>query len=86
MNVVWNREYNVHLDGVKWQWPVLGSSDMLRILRRCRCSRLSMLQLEYREDEADEELMDYIGAAFPTLTTLKLIRYRASYFHATVSG
>lgn len=61
-----------------WNWPLIKSSDMLQILRRCRCRRLSSMQLEYREDEADAELMQCVGASFPALTTFKLLRYRAA--------
>ncbi|EIW53555.1 uncharacterized protein TRAVEDRAFT_74831 [Trametes versicolor FP-101664 SS1] len=63
---------------VLWNWPLIKSSVMLQILRRCRCRRLSSLQLEYREDEADAELMQCVGASFPALTTFKLLRYRAA--------
>ncbi|EIW53542.1 uncharacterized protein TRAVEDRAFT_155075 [Trametes versicolor FP-101664 SS1] len=62
---------------VRYQWPLVRSSEMLQILRRCRCPRLTSLELEYREDEANAELMQHIGASYPALTSFKLLRYRA---------
>lgn len=64
--------------GTRCQWPLVRSSEMLQILRRCRCPRLTSLELEYREDEADAELMQHIGASFPALTSFKLLRYRSA--------
>ncbi|KAL1939438.1 hypothetical protein VTO73DRAFT_9994 [Trametes versicolor] len=64
--------------GMQCQWPLVGSSEMLQILRRCRCPRLTSLELEYREDEANAELMQHIGASFPALTSFKLLRYRSA--------
>lgn len=54
----------------------LHSSDLLRILRRCDLPLLRGLELEYREDEADDELLRYLGVAFPALRQLKMRRYR----------
>ncbi|EIW53546.1 uncharacterized protein TRAVEDRAFT_133379 [Trametes versicolor FP-101664 SS1] len=68
---VWNGR------GMRCQWPLVSSSEMLQILRRCRCPRLTSLELEYREDEANTELMQHIGASYPALTSVKLLRYRA---------
>ncbi|KAL1936969.1 hypothetical protein VTO73DRAFT_2826 [Trametes versicolor] len=62
---------------VHYQWPLVRSSEMLQILRRCRCPRLTSLELEYREDEANAELMQHIGASYPALISFKLLRYRA---------
>ncbi|KAL1939430.1 hypothetical protein VTO73DRAFT_9986 [Trametes versicolor] len=64
--------------GRRCQWPLVRSSEMLQILRRCRFPRLTSMELEYREDEADAELMQHIGASFPALTSFKLLRYRSA--------
>ncbi|KAH9885231.1 hypothetical protein C8Q73DRAFT_660101 [Cubamyces lactineus] len=58
----------------RWQWPLLSSSDMLQILHQCRLPDLRHLALEYREDEADEELLQYIKGAYPALRCLRLFR------------
>lgn len=52
------------------------SSGLLRILRRCKLPLLSSLELEYREDDEDDELLHHLGAAFPALRQLKVRRYR----------
>lgn len=54
----------------------LWSSDVLGILRHCHLPLLRGLELEYREDDADDELLRYLGAAFPLLRQLKVRRYR----------
>ncbi|OJT04234.1 hypothetical protein TRAPUB_5054 [Trametes pubescens] len=52
------------------------SSDWLRILRRCNLPLLRSLELEYRENDQDDELLRHLGAAFPKLRQLKVRRYR----------
>ncbi|EIW53570.1 uncharacterized protein TRAVEDRAFT_99591, partial [Trametes versicolor FP-101664 SS1] len=52
------------------------SSSLLQILRRCKLPLLSSLELEYREDDEDDELLYHLGAAFPALRKLKVRRYR----------
>ncbi|KAL1939457.1 hypothetical protein VTO73DRAFT_10013 [Trametes versicolor] len=56
--------------------PPLLSSDVLRILRHCDLPLLHGLELEYREDNGDDELLRHLGVAFPTLRQLKVRRYR----------
>ncbi|KAI0768244.1 hypothetical protein BD413DRAFT_133032 [Trametes elegans] len=61
----------------EWQWPLLGSSDVLRILRACDLPVLEHLELEYVENDADDDLLRFLGSAFaPTMTSLTIRRYR----------
>ncbi|KAH9885234.1 hypothetical protein C8Q73DRAFT_305545 [Cubamyces lactineus] len=60
----------------RWQWPLLSSSDILQILRQCRLPDLRHLSLEYREDDADDELLQYIVRTYPALRCLRLFRCR----------
>lgn len=84
----WPRHY-VHIlphdqrtivDILKWHSPIITSSDMLNILRRCRTSdarsSLRQLDLEFREDHMDRALFQFIPLAFPNLTFLQIHRYR----------
>ncbi|KAI0768242.1 hypothetical protein BD413DRAFT_133012 [Trametes elegans] len=59
-----------------WQWPLLGSSDVLRILRACHLPMLDDLELEYVENDADEDLLRHLSVALSTITSLKIRRYR----------
>ncbi|KAI0634077.1 hypothetical protein C8Q77DRAFT_1256805 [Trametes polyzona] len=61
----------------RWWWPLLWSSEVLRILRLCRLPALEHLEIEYLADDADDELLTYLGEAFPQLTSLVILRYRA---------
>ncbi len=54
----------------------LHSSVSLQILRWCDLPLLRALELEYCEDDADDELLCHIAAAFPALRKLKVRRYR----------
>lgn len=67
---------NFHRSGAEGVSEPIHSSDLLRILRRCDLPLLRGLELEYREDEADDELLRHIGVAFPALRQLKVRRYR----------
>ncbi len=58
------------------QWPLQSASAVLRILHQCDLPLLRCLELEYREDHAEDELLRYLRTAFPALTQLKLRRYR----------
>ncbi|KAJ8463138.1 hypothetical protein ONZ51_g10444 [Trametes cubensis] len=60
----------------RWQWPLISSSDMLQILRQCRLPNLRYLALEYREDEADDELLQYVTDTYPAMRCLRLFRHR----------
>ncbi|KAI0654126.1 hypothetical protein C8Q70DRAFT_538475 [Cubamyces menziesii] len=47
---------------------------MLRILRQCQLPDLRHLALEYREDDADGELLQHVASACPALRCLRLFR------------
>ena len=59
-----------------WYSPILSSSEMLRILRRCPSHGLHRLEVEFEEDESGRDLFSYIGKAFPQLQYLFIHRYR----------
>ena len=57
----------------------LDSTAILSILRRCEALELDYLELEYTTaslDQDDITLLQYISTAFPSLSSLKLFRYR----------
>ncbi|OJT07694.1 hypothetical protein TRAPUB_1435 [Trametes pubescens] len=58
--------------------PLLSSSECLTILKRLSTPHLITLELVYRADEAEDELLRYLPHAFPLLSELELHRYRAS--------
>lgn len=58
--------------------PILTSSECLAILKRISGPRLSVLELVYEADAAEDELLQYLPQAFPLLQELELHRYRAS--------
>ncbi|KAM5544872.1 hypothetical protein V8D89_001770 [Ganoderma adspersum] len=59
-----------------WYSPILNSSEMLRILRRCPSPRLDRLEVEFEEDNSGRDLFFYIPKAFPQLQYLFIHRYR----------
>ncbi|KAI0634080.1 hypothetical protein C8Q77DRAFT_1021386, partial [Trametes polyzona] len=63
----------------RWQWPLLLSSELLQVLRLCRLPALGHLEIEYRADDADAELLSYLGDGFPNLTSLVILRYRSPH-------
>ncbi|KAI0712173.1 hypothetical protein C8Q76DRAFT_693852 [Earliella scabrosa] len=79
----WPRHY-VHplmTDGVGWHSPVLTSSEMLSILRRCGQTRgpfwtVENVDLEFEEDGRDLELFRCIPSLFPNVKYLTIHRYR----------
>ena len=68
----------------QYEYPVLDSSGMLEILRRCRTPRLAHLALEYDADEREWDLLAHLAIAFPLLETLQVHRYRKA--DASVTG
>ncbi|KAI0363294.1 hypothetical protein BV20DRAFT_1058160 [Pilatotrama ljubarskyi] len=64
-----------------WQEPPLLARGLLAILRQCGTPMLEELEVEYhrteRDPEAEGALLQYIGDAFPRLTSLKILRYHA---------
>ncbi|PIL28097.1 hypothetical protein GSI_09748 [Ganoderma sinense ZZ0214-1] len=69
-----------------WEWrehsyrhsPILHASEMLEILRRLSTPLLDSLQVEYRADDADDDLMCCITERFPHVRVLELHRFQAS--------
>ncbi|KAI0672391.1 hypothetical protein C8Q78DRAFT_1026744 [Trametes maxima] len=58
--------------------PLLTSTDVLSIVKRIVAPRLWKLELVYKADEAEFELLHYLPLAFPLLQQIELHRYRAS--------
>lgn len=58
--------------------PILTSSKLLDILRRCDVSELRSLEVVYRADTLDLDVLDFIARSFPRLHTLKIFRYPSS--------
>ncbi|TBU40290.1 hypothetical protein BD309DRAFT_927398 [Dichomitus squalens] len=61
----------------RYKYVVLDSSKMLVILSRCQTPQLTHLELEYNADEGENDLLRYLAASFPLLTSLQVHRYRA---------
>ncbi|KAI9067426.1 hypothetical protein FKP32DRAFT_1553269, partial [Trametes sanguinea] len=79
----WPRHYNFEtsetrptVEGLGWDSPIQSSSAVLDILRRCQCSQLDSLEIEFIADDSDMELFRHISHAFPDLSTLTVYRYR----------
>ena len=62
------------------------ASDLLSILRRCEALSLDHLEIEYRVDDEDEALLQYVVTTFPRLTSLSLFRYRRSPYLSEECG
>ncbi|KAH9930634.1 uncharacterized protein B0H18DRAFT_905242 [Fomitopsis serialis] len=56
---------------------LLSSSAMLSILHQCNRLNLNHLEIEYRADNEDDALLQYVVATFPHLVSLKIHRYRS---------
>ncbi|EIW53496.1 uncharacterized protein TRAVEDRAFT_74801, partial [Trametes versicolor FP-101664 SS1] len=59
-------------------FPILRASECLAILKRVSAPRLSVLELVYQTDAAEDELLQYLPMAFPLLQEIELHRYKAS--------
>ncbi|EIW53500.1 uncharacterized protein TRAVEDRAFT_31624, partial [Trametes versicolor FP-101664 SS1] len=58
-------------------FPILSASECLVILKRLSAPQLSVLELVYQADTAEDELLQYLPKAFPLLQELELHRYKA---------
>lgn len=67
----------IQLYNLNWTSPVLRSSEMLRLLRKCASPRIQELGIEFVEDDEDLELFRFVPKAFPNLASLVIHRYRA---------
>ncbi|KAI9067430.1 hypothetical protein FKP32DRAFT_1588795 [Trametes sanguinea] len=79
----WPRHHNFSgydnltvLGELGWSSPVQNYSAMLNILRRCECSQLDTLDIEFVGGESDMDLFRLIADAFPNLSSLTVYRYR----------
>ncbi|KAI0312591.1 hypothetical protein OF83DRAFT_1145378 [Amylostereum chailletii] len=55
--------------------PIPSSSELLQILSQCRFDELYTLEVVYRADDAERELLAYIASEFSCLDTLEVHRY-----------
>ncbi|KAH9903488.1 hypothetical protein C8Q73DRAFT_674952 [Cubamyces lactineus] len=58
--------------------PILGASDCLAILRKMDVPLLSSLELVYKVDVGEYELLHHISTSYPNLAQLEVHRYRAN--------
>ncbi len=78
----WPRHY-VHrdrrgrdaMDVFGWRLPVLTSSAMLHVLCSCHTPALEQLDIEYRVDYRERDLLRLLASRFPALTMLTIHRY-----------
>ena len=77
------RNFNTsQLEGYRrrwWSYPLSTPHNLAEVLRKC-CStdipHLRALEIEYREDAGEPELLQLVAAQFPHLTTLEIHRFR----------
>ena len=89
----WPRHYlhllehdRAYLTELGWHSPILNSSEMLRILRRCPSHDVQRLEVEFEEDASGGELFSYIPTAFPRLQYLTVHRYRTRHARVAVTS
>lgn len=58
--------------------PIITSSQLHEILRRCNTSELRSLEIVYQADSLELEALSLIASSFSHLHTLKLFRYPTS--------
>ncbi|KAI0632943.1 hypothetical protein C8Q77DRAFT_1120588 [Trametes polyzona] len=56
--------------------PLLTATEMLSVLKRLHLPELRTLELVYRADHVDDDLLRYVVEAFPKLRHLEIHRYR----------
>ncbi|PIL25703.1 hypothetical protein GSI_11453 [Ganoderma sinense ZZ0214-1] len=80
----WPRHYlhllehdrKVMTDSFGWYSPILSSSEMLRILRRCPAHNVCQLEIDFEDDGSGGDLFRCIPDVFPRLQQLVVHRYR----------
>ncbi|KAI0632932.1 hypothetical protein C8Q77DRAFT_1158391 [Trametes polyzona] len=75
----WPRHYDFRVlpdYHMPYRSPLLSATQMLSILSRLHVPELRTLELVYRADETDDELLRHIVHAFPKLRHLEIHRYR----------
>ncbi|PIL28113.1 hypothetical protein GSI_09764 [Ganoderma sinense ZZ0214-1] len=60
----------------RWSHPLSTPHTLAEVLRKCDLPRLRGLELEYREDAQESELLQLVVIKFPFLTTLEIHRFR----------
>ncbi|KAI0761617.1 hypothetical protein BD413DRAFT_241782 [Trametes elegans] len=64
-------------EALRWQSPILASSELLKLLRSARSPHVTDLDIEYQQDDQEMALLEFLPLAYPNLTQLTLHRYRA---------
>ena len=59
-----------------WYSPILSSSEMLRVLRRCPAHNVRRLEVEFEDDGSAGDVLRCISDVFPRLQYLVVLRYR----------
>ncbi|OSD07118.1 hypothetical protein PYCCODRAFT_796894 [Trametes coccinea BRFM310] len=77
-------ETRLTMNDLGWGSPIQNSSAMVNILRRCQCSQLDSLEIEFVGSESDMELFRLIADAFPDLSSLTMFRYRPQHTTAVL--
>ncbi|OJT02106.1 hypothetical protein TRAPUB_7439 [Trametes pubescens] len=78
----WPRHYDIvahEYYSRAWRSPILSATEALSVLRRqVQAPQLTVLELVYFADEADDDLIAFIAHALSKLQHLQLHRYRRS--------
>lgn len=64
-----------------WNCPLLTPHNLARVLQKCKLSLLHNLELEYRVDTHESELLCTLAVRLPHLTTLEVHRFRGEGSH-----
>ncbi|KAI0370702.1 hypothetical protein BV20DRAFT_943411 [Pilatotrama ljubarskyi] len=70
------RRLESHRNGVSWKGRNLKSSDVLCVLKKCQTPTVDRLEVEYKVDAHDLELLRFIPVGFPNLRVLQIHRNR----------
>lgn len=68
LNHIWKKKRGLPLYA---DWPLVSSTGLLHILRRCEVPRLRHLGLEYTADDGETDLLRYVTMVFPDLSSLQ---------------
>ncbi|KAI0315886.1 hypothetical protein OF83DRAFT_1129782 [Amylostereum chailletii] len=61
-----------------WTAPILSSSECLQILKKCPLGLLEDLEIVYKSDDSDADLLQHIAAHCSNLRRLEIHRYRSN--------
>ncbi|KAI0634178.1 hypothetical protein C8Q77DRAFT_733446 [Trametes polyzona] len=62
---------------LKWSAPILSSSECLRLLTRMNVPHLRRLEVVYKVNGPDDDLLRHIATSYPDLEEFEIHRYRA---------